>query len=370
MHVQVRAIHSDAAAAWDDYVNGHPQATLYHLYGWRNVIEQTYGHKTYYLAATKNVLNANTQYPIPNTQFVGLLPLVHLKHFLFGNTLVSMPFFDLGGILADDEATEQTLLRHAVQLGRKLKATRIELRHTHPLSCVNATNPVNSINPFSVVTRSHKVRMLRDLPDASDRLMKSFKSKLRSQIKKPMKEGLTVKIGGNELLGHFYKVFSVNMRDLGSPVHSESLMKHILDEFSNHANIIVVYKRQHPTACSLVIRFKDILENPWASALRQYSRLSPNMLLYWSMLEYACKQGIKQFDFGRSTPGEGTYKFKEQWGAQPEPLYWHYIPLNGQTMNDDQAEKSKLESFIKYWQKLPVPVTQVIGPAIRKHIGL
>jgi serine/alanine adding enzyme len=407
MGVQVRAIQSDEATAWDEYVNGHPHATLYHLYGWRNVIENTYDHNTYYLAATKNVLNdppntqfpipssqypvpntqypvpntqypasntqypaPNTQYPVPNTQYVGLLPLVHLKHILFGNTLISMPFFDLGGVLADDEEIQQALLRYAVHVGRQLKARTIELRHAQPLSCLKPTNSTKPRNSIPAVTRSHKSRMILDLPDSSETLMKLFKSKLRSQIKKPRKQGLTTKIGGDEFLQDFYEVFSINMRDLGSPVHSATLMKNVLHEFPNQAHIVVVYRGHSPLACSLVIKFKDILENPWASALREYSRLSPNMLLYWSMLEYACKQGLRQFDFGRSTPDEGTYKFKEQWGAQPEPLHWHYIALNGHAINQGQTEKSKFESFIKYWQKLPVPVTRVIGPAIRKHIGL
>ena len=116
--------------------------------------------------------------------------------------------------------------------------------------------------------------------------------------------------------------------------------------------------------------FKDTLENPWASALKEYSRLSPNMLLYWSMLEYACDNGFSYFDFGRSSPDEGTYKFKEQWGSKPTPLHWYYISLNNQPIDEETSEKAKFEKAIRYWQKLPVPVTEIVGPMIRKHIGL
>jgi len=219
-------------------------------------------------------------------------------------------------------------------------------------------------------TRSHKVRMLLNLPESSEILMKSFKAKLRSQIKKPLKEGLKSKIGGIDLLDDFYKIFSINMRDLGSPVHSKELMLNVLKEFPNESKIVMVHKDDQPLACSLVIGFKDTLKNPWASALREYSRLSPNMLLYWAMLEYACENGYAYFDFGRSSPDEGTYKFKEQWGAIPTPLHWHYIALGGQSINEEISEKSKFEKAIRYWQKIPVPITKIIGPMIRKHIGL
>ena len=51
-------------------------------------------------------------------------------------------------------------------------------------------------------------------------------------FRKPIKEGLTSKTGGAELLDDFYRVFLVNMRDLGSPVHSLKLMRQVLGEFS------------------------------------------------------------------------------------------------------------------------------------------
>jgi len=396
--LHIETIKSTDSIAWDEYVQAHPQATLYHLYGWRNVIEKTYGHKTYYLAATNPSNSTNSSNPI--NPLVGILPLVHLKNFLFGNSLISMPFFDLGGILANDEKTEQALLFHAIKLGQDLKANIIELRHTQPLSCLNninqqpflnpinrinsknpinsinsinstdPTNPTNPINSLPFITKSHKVRMLLDLPDSPEILMKSFRSKLRSQIRKPIKEGLSTKIANLELLEDFYKVFSINMRDLGSPVHSKELIRNVLKEFPEKAKIAMVYKDDQPMACSLIIDFKNTLENPWASALRKYSSFSPNMLLYWSMLKYACNNGLTQFDFGRSTLGEGTYKFKEQWGAKPTAFHWLYVSLNGHQINEKTSEKSKFESAVKYWQRLPVPITRIIGPVIRKHIGL
>lgn len=212
--------------------------------------------------------------------------------------------------------------------------------------------------------------MLLNLPTSSEILMKSFKSKLRSQIKKPLKEGLSSRVGGLELFDDFYNVFSINMRDLGSPVHSKSMMPNVLAEFPEKAKIVIVYKHEQPLAASLIVGFKDTLENPWASALREYSKLSPNMLLYWTMLQYASDNGFTYFDFGRSSPDEGTYKFKAQWGAKPTTLHWHYVSVNGQPNDKETSERSKFNKAIEYWKKIPVPLTKVIGPMVRKHIGL
>jgi len=395
MSININKIQSTDAPAWDNYAYNHPRATLYHLSGWKNIIEKTYSHKAYYLmAVNSSKLKAQSSkqtgsklsamsYELNGYSVVGILPLVHLKHFLFGNSLISIPFFDLGGILADDEHTEKALLSEAINLAQELEINSIELRHIGPLSWLNESSELKAqsskpipmsheLSAMSLVfqTRSHKIRMLLDLPNSSELLMKSFKAKLRSQIKKPMKEGLRPKVGSLELLDDFYKVFSINMRDLGSPVHSRKLIQNVLEEFPEKSKIVMVYKDGQPMACSMIVGFKDTLENPYASALKEYSRLAPNMLLYWTMLEYACGNGFTCFDFGRSSPDEGTYKFKEQWGAEPTPLHWHYVSLNGQPINEATSEKSKFEKAIHYWQKLPVPVTKVIGPMIRKHIGL
>jgi serine/alanine adding enzyme len=260
-------------------------------------------------------------------------------------------------VLAEDIDSERELIAEAVRLGQGLKSRNLELRH------LRAT-------PGAWSTGTNKVRMLLDLPDSAEALMSGFKSKLRSQIKKAIKDGLKAEIGGEELLGAFYDVFLVNMRDLGSPVHSKRLMENVLTHFPKESRVVIVRHSGQPIAGSIVVAFQHVLENPWASSLRRFSHLNANMLLYWAMLEYGCENGFKKFDFGRSTPDEGTYKFKAQWGARPEPLNWVNICLNGGEREISVAEDPKFQMASRIWRRLPVSLTRVIGPRIRKYIGL
>ncbi len=373
MTVRIQILQSKDMTAWDTYVRSHPEATLYHLSAWSRIIQDTYGHEPFYLMAVKaETSTSNTHTETVNsddiqersTTVVGVLPMIHLKSILFGNKIISVPFFDMSGILADDADVEKTLLSEALRIARRVKADQLELRHLRPLTLSEDLQST----PFALKT--HKVRMVLDLPGSSEALMKSFKSKLRSQIKKPLKAGLTATIGGTELLKDFYTVFVVNMRDLGSPVHSKKLMMNIFKWFHDQARIGMIWNGRQALAGSLFMGFNQVMENPWSSALRQYQHLSPNMLLYWTMLEYACENGFAQFDFGRSSPDEGTYKFKEQWGAVPQPLYWQLFSLRGRPFDIGSSEKSKFDRAIRYWRKIPVPITRIIGPVIRKHIGL
>ena len=99
-----------------------------------------------------------------------------------------------------------------------------------------------------------------------------------------------------------------------------------------------------------------------------FSQYSPNMFLYWNVLKYACENNYRVFDFGRSTVGEGTYRFKEQWGAKPVQLYWHFWMKNGGPLPELNPKNPKYRIAIKIWQKLPVGLTRLIGPRVVKNI--
>ena len=365
MPVAIRIMTSADTGIWDAYVSNNPCGNVYQLSCWCQTIRETYGHSTYNLMAVKADTKANAK--TGKEVVVGVLPLVHIKHLLFGNKLFSMPYADLGGLTADTQKVEQTLLENAIRIAHQQNIPFVELRQSVPLS--ELSQKTHGTYACSS-EQANKVRMLLELPDSSEKLMNSFKSKLRSQIRRPLKDGLNVKAGGLELLNDFYPVFAENMRDLGSPVHAKAFIKNVVKAASDSARLFIVYQGKKPLACSFTLGCGSTLANPWASSLRKFSALSPNMLLYWAMLEYGCDNGYKTFDFGRSTPGEGTYKFKKQWGAVETPLNWYVYSNRLENTESATEQKSKFAIAMALWKKLPVSLSKVIGPVLRKNIGL
>ncbi len=389
-------MHENRRLSWDRFATDHGNGCPYQLSAWTEVIARSYSHDTAYLIAMSARGDANVKVTRINDDagkagrdaigddiVLGVLPLVHIKHWLFGNSLVSMPFCDAGGILARDGLVERKLVEHGLRIANALHVPVLELRQYQPLACLDDYGFCSDASPHgqrvvrtvpgwrvSTTAAGHKVRMLLALPENPDALMQSFKAKLRSQIRKPIKDGLIVKIGGVDLLDDFYDVFAANMRDLGSPVHSKRFIQQILLGFPERANIFVVYGKSVPMACSLTLGFNGMLSNPWASSLRRYSQFAPNMLLYWAMLEHACLQGYRAFDFGRSTVDEGTYRFKEQWGAKPAPLYWYKFDRDNLSSNEITSASPWMNRATECWKRLPVPVTRVLGPKIRQYISL
>jgi serine/alanine adding enzyme len=395
MRIEITSMQEADTVAWDRFVHDCGHGNPYQLSACRSAILRGYSHNAYYLIArassaghgtnekrNKNLITASSNAMITDS-VVGVLPLIHIQHRMFGNSLVSMPYFDAGGVVAEDRITERRLIENALRLADERDIPIVELRQYRPLSCVieqgltrealrSAQREAIDIPGWivSMTAAGNKVRMLLELPQNPDELMQSFDAKLRSQIRKSKKNGLTAICGGVELLDDFYSVFAVNMRDLGSPVHSKQFIRQILLNNPESTRVFIVYGQNVPIACGLTLGFNNILSNPWASSIRRYSRLSPNMLLYWSMLEYACQNKYRAFDFGRSTVGEGTYRFKEQWGAKPTPLYWYRFAHDNNFVSGIDQNKGRMHRVMEIWKRLPVPVTRILGPMIRRYISL
>ena len=334
---------------WNRYVLSNSKATLYHLFEWKNLIKEVYGHDSIYLMALDK-----------KKKILGILPIIFMRSplpVLLPKKLVSLPFFDMAGVISNSSDVAYKLLNKAISIAKHLGSS-IELRQIYPIYEIVKNDFLSRLKPIC-----NRVSMVIKLPDSPEELMASFKSKLRSQIKRPLKEGMYAVVGGEELVEDFYSVFSINMRDLGSPVHSKKMIKALFKYFPDRTKVFVVYYKNIPVASSIAIGFKDRLENPWASSLKKYKRFAPNMLLYWKMLEYGCENGFKYFNFGRSKIGSGTFRFKKQWGSKAYPLYWYVT-------DGDNNEKEKFSSFIKMWQRLPLSIANFLGPLIRRYISL
>ena len=210
--------------------------------------------------------------------------------------------------------------------------------------------------------------MQLSLPESDEVLWERFSGKLRAQIRRPQKEGAECIDGGIELLDPFYKVFSTNMRDLGTPVFPKALFGQMCERFPKSTRIFVVNLRGRPVAAGITLAHRHTLEIPSASSLREFNRFSVNMLLYWSVLKYAIAQGHDQFDFGRSTMDAGTYRFKKQWGAVPKKLLWHYSLAEGGRIPELSPANPKYRAAITLWQHMPIWIANKVGPHIVRNL--
>lgn len=329
--------------AWDAYVDAHPGATGYHRWLWRNVFESAFEHETVYFAA------------VGPGGITGVLPLVVFESRLFGRFGVSLPFLNYGGVLSSTEVAAYALVDAASRFAAERRLRFLELRHR------------SRMLP-DLPAKHHKVAMRLALAEDESAAWDGLDRKVRNQVRKAVKSGLTHEHGGQELLGEFYSVFSRNMRDLGTPVYGLRFFESVLSQLGPAARVFVVRHGAHSVAGAITCQYRDVIEVPWASSLRSYRTFAPSNLLYWSIICYAIAQRMKTLDFGRSTPDEGTFHFKKQWGAEPAPLVWEYWLADRKRLPNLSPKNYRFQPAIAVWKRLPVPMTTWIGPSIVRNI--
>lgn len=331
-------------AEWQRYVYRHPAASGYHDWAWRNVFEQGFDQRTEYLCALRG------------HDVVGVLPLVVFRSLLFGRYASSLPFVNYGGVLADDEDAAAALLEAATAFAQQHRLSHLELRH--------------SATRFPTLpAKRHKVHMHFALGDDPERMWNELDRKVRNQVRRADKSDLVRVVGRHELLPEFYDVFSRNMRDLGTPVYGRRVFESILSELPGSTEIHLVRHGGRAVAGAVTYVHNGMFEIPWASSLRESRPLCPNYLLYWEAIKDAVGRRCHTFDFGRSTPGEGTFHFKSQWGAVAQPVCWEYRLLGRDTLPDASPGNPRFKAAIAVWKRLPLRVSTVLGPPIVRQIA-
>ena len=326
----------EGAADWDPFVRRQREWTPFHLLAWRRVIADVFGHPTTYLTARRD------------GELVGVLPLVLVRSPIFGRYLVSMPFVNYGGPLGEDAAIT-ALVGEAARIATGERVKLLELRSRVPL-------------PIDLPVSHRKITVILDLPSGGpDQLFKSFDAKLRSQVRRPAKEGVVVKFGQHQV-EPFYRVFARHMRDLGTPVQPRKLFSSLAAAFGDDLWVGVAWLGDVPVAGGIGFRWNGEFEMTWASSLYQYNRLSPNMALYWAFMERACQEGLVRFNFGRCSVGGGTHRFKRQWGSRDEQLWWYQ---QGKGASATPSPDDGMYSLgPRLWKHLPVPLANILGPPV------
>lgn len=309
---------------------------------WRGVMSRTLGHKPFYLLAEKD------------GRIRGVLPLFLVTSWWGSRQLVSLPWIDYGGILADDIDAEKMILDTAIKLAEEHKAKFIEFRTVEA-------------GPLDLAHRTDKVTFLLPLENDPEILWKGFDAKLRNQIRKSSKSGLTTEFGGLDKLDEFYTVFCRNMRDLGTPVWGRDFYEAILTDFQSDAELILVHKDGETIAGGLVLITEDCMYVPSASSYRHMLKFCPNHALYWAVIERACREGKRIFDFGRSSWNANTFNFKKQWMPEPTQLTWQYHLHTIDEVPHISPQNSKYQFFVNMWQKLPLPLANFLGPKVIKN---
>lgn len=326
-------------AQWNRFVAATAGSTYCHLFQWKDVIEAAYRLETRYLAVTEG------------GRWLGVFPAVVMPALPWkGKKAVSVAFCNYGDVLVEEGESPEHILQICLNHLASIGIERVEVRRL-----------------VAEPGEAEEVTLIRRLPESPDALWREIGDKVRNQIRKAQKNGLTVHWGRDQA-GAFYNVYKVNIGRLGTPVHSLKFFEEAVRRMEDAADVLTVRYQGAVIAGMLVVASGKTWADPMASSLPAYKALNPNMLMYWEALRAACEKGAEFFDFGRSRRDSGTYRFKRQWGAQPYPLdyrtFKNGVPEGPSSTSYYRSQPAKLASLI--WRRLPGGLQGFLGPSVRK----
>ena len=328
---------------WNDYVTSSQNGTFFHKAEWMEVLETAFGHKTFYLMSTSDgVVN-------------GVLTLAQVKSALFGNALVSTPFCVYGGPVFDSEEVKSALINKAKKLAEELAVDHLELRTVEPID-------------DSFITKDLYVTFRMPLAEDREAIMSSIWRKQRTVIRKSFKNGLEHSIDGS--IDDLYNVYSQSVRNLGTPVFSKKYFATLKSVFGDQCEVLTVRKDGRPISSVMSFYDKEEVFPYYGGGTEEARDLKTNDYMYHELMCHASMDmGCTKFDFGRSKIGTGSYTYKKHWKIEPEKLNYQYYLVKAKEMPNVSPNNPKYKLMITLWQKLPLPISQFLGPFLSKYLG-
>ncbi len=349
MSIVCRPLDAATVPAWDAFVDATPTGTFFHRAAWAQVFARAFGHAPHYVLAEQD------------GAVVGVLPLVHVKTRLFGNSLMSSPFCVYGGPLAATADAAAALDAYAASLMQRVGAKVTEFRFLHPL-------PQGWLTEGDWPTRSDLyVTFRKPIVADDDANMRAIPRKQRAMVRKGIDRGL-VSVASDQVDG-LHAVYAESVRNLGTPVFSRRYFRILAEAFRGCMDVVTVLDVGVPV--SAVLNFYDRDEVlPYYGGGTAAARAShANDFMYWEVMRRAAARGSRLFDFGRSKAGTGAFAFKKNWGFTPEPLQYRYRLAPGAAIPDHNPLNPKYRLFIAAWKHLPLPVANLVGPHIVRGVG-
>jgi FemAB-related protein (PEP-CTERM system-associated) len=337
--VIVRPFQSQDRERWDRFVQGHLSGTFFHQIAWKRVLERTFDHHAKYVYGERD------------GRIVSVAPVFMVSNWMVGRCLISSPLASYGGICAEDAEAAEALLEYLKKQAQELQVDYLELRNqTGGLLPEFVSNPRYS---------SFSLPLSRDVEAA----LKGLPKDIRYMIRKAEKGDLHVR-RGPELLDEFYRLFTINMRRLGTPVFPRALFANLIEEFGKEIDVMVVYAGAEPVASAVSFLFRDTMHPYYIGGLPAARALAANNFLWWELMKFGAKSGVSTFDFGRSKKGTGAYAFKKKWNPKITDLDYQVYLVKRKTAPNFSPANPKFEIATHVWSRLPLWLTNRLGPRV------
>jgi serine/alanine adding enzyme len=342
----------DSGEEWDRYVRAHPDATVYHLAAWAQILARSYRFQPRYLALRGE-----------RGELTGVMPLARRRGLLTGRRLRSLPTVEIGGPLANGRAGEEQLLAAASELARR-EGARLIVDSTRPLPVADLAEiprPPTWIAPVPP-------------QDGFDEWLKERSSNLRRGVKRARSRGVEVRLADSEEdLRSFYRLYLATMRKHRSLPRAWRQLQSARQLLGTSVfRLFLAENEGRAIAGGVFHDFGGTIELLYNGSDDSALDLRPNHALYAEVVRWAGERGIAGVDYGFAWPGTGLAGFKQQWGAESVPRHRY---SNQATEHSSQAAEepqggssSRLRGAAeRVWDRTPLPLTRAAAALVYRY---
>lgn len=337
----VRELQPGEDHLWDSYVSTNEYSTPQQLAAWKTIFENVYKSKSHFLMVEEH------------GKVMGVLPLLQIKSLIAGNYVTSMP----GGLLANDDDAANLLLERAKQI--------VETHHAKYLILRDGRRKWE----FSdLLTDEEHLNLIVLIQPDLEEIKSSMKKRTRHLVNRSLDNGLNASHEWN-LLDDFYPVYSLAMRQIGTPTLGRFFFENIASFIPQNIHLITISHQGEILGGGYIAPLKDSIHCLWSGLLRENYDLLISHFLYWEVIKFAHQHGYENVNLGRCRKDSGLFVFKEGFGGRVQPLY-QQVYLNG--INELPPVGAEMEDDLKYrvfttaWRLMPHKITEILGPKIRK----
>ena len=342
----LRAVDPVTSADWAALTSG-PGSTLFHSPEWLRVVQETYD-----LPISACVVDDGG--PVAGIAWAQISPLL-------GGRLVSLPFCDHAGPIAQTAEQANALVQHVRHIGR-------------PWSLRSATSALHGLPMEQWVSRRALLPRL-DLVGDEAVLWGRLSPMARRGVRKGQKSPIEIRAATDKTQLRDWYLLHLRLRKakFGLLAQPYSFFERIWDTFveSGRGFLLLATLEGRVVAGTLYLLWGDTCYYKFNASESGSLPLRPNNLLLWQGMCEAKRLGCRTLDLGRTAPHQrGLRDFKRAFGATEEELL--FASFNDAPAEKDAPEAAKLLQdltglFVQ--PSVPDSVTEQAGARLYRYFG-
>lgn len=331
---------------WNEALFRIPGHSFFHTSNWAEVLRKSYRYQPVYFTIGEQAA------------MKALLPVMEVNSFLTGKRGVSLPFTDYCEPAVSDAAQFHELFTAAVAFGAKRNWQYLEFRGGE------------TFFPNEEPSEWHYGHTL-DLAEGPQKLFAGLRSSTRRDIKKAEKEKIDVAISSSpDAVKAFCRLNALTRRDHGLPPQPRRFFRYVYDQILSQGMgfIVLASFRGTAIAANVYFTFGDQVIHKYGASDRDYQYFQATKLVMWDTIKWGCDHGYRSLCFGRTEPeNEGLRQFKAGWGAREHFIKYYRYSLQKSAFI--KTPKLVKPLYQKIFSKLPIPVLNMLGSMLYRHMG-